>query len=150
MSGTGNKFHIYDARKTPQNVVIKGADCDQIIVMENSTNADVFMRIYNNDGSEVNACGNATRCVAYLIGQGASVIETKAGMLRAFATGKMVKVDMGKPVFAWQDIPLSEEFPDLEGGFAVSMGNPHIVFFTSDIDNFDLKTLGKKWRTRPL
>lgn len=160
MHGLGNDFAIFDARETaiamPPARVRRLADrrtgigCDQLIVLEASATADLFMRIYNPDGSESAACGNATRCVAALIGAQAR-IETRAGILTATATADGVAVDMGVPRFTWSDIPLSmpmdtSDMPvgwgPLERPSAVSMGNPHVIFFVADADAVPLEHLG--------
>lgn len=161
MNGSGNDFVIFDGRQeaislTPEQVraiadrsnpVTKG--CDQVIVAETSREANVFMRIYNADGSEVNACGNATRCMVHLmekeLGKMPVTIQTKAGILEgvdkiAFEGGGLVLVDMGKPRLAWQEIPLAmpleeitkkvlERYSQLGKPSFVNMGNPHVVFF---------------------
>ncbi|MDX1950020.1 MAG: diaminopimelate epimerase, partial [Rickettsiales bacterium] len=172
MSGLGNDFLIYDARtqnklseiiknisnlSSRKNKETKG--CDQFIIMKSAENADVFMEIYNADGSEVSACGNATRCIGFLISEEISQkivqIQTKADNLISENLGNnLVSVNMGKPIFEWNKIPLSENFdvfniPISVEGFevpsAVSMGNPHLVFFTNviNIDNFEVKKFGE-------
>ena len=128
MNGLGNEFLVFDARQAPVQLSpiaireLGAADeigFDQMITMERSgKGGDAFMRIHNRDGGEVDACGNATRCVGWLLmgekGKKSATIETNAGMLRAFDTGvpEMITVDMGKPRFAWNEIPLAEEFRD--------------------------------------
>jgi diaminopimelate epimerase len=127
------------------------------------------MRIHNRDGGEVDACGNATRCVGWLLmdetGRKTAAIETNAGLLRAFDTGRpeQVTVDMGKPKFAWNEIPLAEEFRDtraielqigpiddpiLHSPAVVSMGNPHAIFWVDDVTAYDLgRTLPRAMRS---
>ncbi|HSM19812.1 MAG TPA: diaminopimelate epimerase, partial [Hyphomicrobiales bacterium] len=127
MNGLGNDFIIIDARSDevrlqPDEIAriadrAQGIGCDQLIVLEESETADLFMRIHNADGGEVSACGNAARCIAALIfeetGAEKAVIETGAGRLRAWPSQSGgISVDMGKPRFDWQDIPLAEEFRD--------------------------------------
>jgi len=178
MQGAGNDFVIVDARKIPvgftpaqirqiadrANAVTKG--CDQVIVMESSQKADVFMRIYNADGGEVDACGNATRCVGWLIhkktGKKEVCVETKAGLLRcgvAANDSSVAWANMGAPRLEWQEIPLAEERDTLhlhigegvlQDPVAVSMGNPHAVFFVADVEAVDLATLGPKLEHHPL
>ena len=166
MDGTGNDFIIFDRRamSAPQlsaDTVKALADrnhpttkgCDQLIVLSDTDDADVHMRIYNADGGEVDACGNATRCVGWLLG-GDVLIETAVGLLQAKRDGKAsISVDMGEPKFDWQDIPLVEErdtlHTDISAGalsdaVCVSMGNPHAVFFVEDADNTDVTTHGPK------
>lgn len=153
MHGLGNDFVIFDARAealqlTPELVRAvadrrRGVGCDQVIVMRLSDPADVFMEIWNSDGGEVAACGNATRCIARILmdetgGLSASV-ETKAGIMRAeCAADGQITVDMGAPKFDWQDIPLAENRDtnhlnlSIDGhgdAVAVNMGNPHVIFF---------------------
>ena len=106
MHGLGNDFVILDARQSEVGIDEAraraladrrtGIGCDQLILLEPSDAADVRMRIWNPDGSEVEACGNATRCVASLLG-GESTIETKGGLIRSSATGDAATVDMGAP-----------------------------------------------------
>ena len=130
--------------------------CDQLIVLTNSQKADVGMLVYNADASEVYACGNASRCVISLMsaeGKSKASIETKAAILNGEMFGKnMVSVDMGKPVFDWKKIPLASdvdtknlpiELAGFDNPFAVSMGNPHMVFTTNkDVEQIDVKGLG--------
>lgn len=168
MQGLGNDFVVFDAREQPvrltPDVVRRLADrhigigCDQLIVVERSDKADAFMRIYNADGSEVSACGNATRCVAQLLG-GKPVIETAAGLLSAEQTEGGASVDMGRPHFEWDKIPLAYPmdtldmpvgWDSLERPTAVNVGNPHVVFFVADLDAVPLSVLGPRIETDPL
>ena len=172
MNGLGNDFAIFDGRHHPIEISAKaaaliadraeGVGCDQVIVMEPSTKADVFMRIYNADGSEVDACGNATRCIARIIAgelnQVGVQIETNAGVLVSQISGsENITVDMGVPKFGWQDIPLSEEFADtrrielqvgpqsaplLHTPSVVNVGNPHCIFWVQDVNDYDLQGFG--------
>ena len=168
MHGLGNDFVIFDARETPLEMdgerarVLAdrrtGIGCDQLIVLESSTTADVRMRIWNADGGEVEACGNAARCVAFLLG-GDNAIETKGGVIRGLANGSAATVDMGAPRFAWDEIPLAypmdtAEMPvgweDLQAPAAINVGNPHIVFFVEDAGAVDLARLGPQIERDPL
>ncbi len=172
MNGLGNDFIIIDNRTLQLSFAVKqvrelanrqtGIGCDQLIVLEVSKRADIFMRIYNSQGGEVDACGNATRCVGYLLqaelGRPGSVIETNAGLLGATVRdGGDVSVDMGVPRLGWEQIPLSEEFydtsrielqlgpidnPVLHSPCVVNVGNPHCIFWVEDLDAHDLATLG--------
>jgi diaminopimelate epimerase len=161
MHGLGNDFIIFDARDRALSLSeeqIKrlchrqtGIGCDQLIVMEPSARADVFMRIYNADGSQVAACGNASRCVAELAGRSHTSIETKAGLLEAHIDGKTPTVDMGEPKFDWRDIPLSLAMDTLHmpvgwdllsDPCAVNVGNPHVIFFVEDVKKIDLARQG--------
>src|SRR5687768_1079281 len=150
MHGLGNDFVVLDGRETavamdPARARAiadrrTGIGCDQVIVLEPSKVADVRMRIWNSDGGEVEACGNATRCVALL---GARTIETKAGILGAETEGSSVTVDMGEPRFGWEEIPLAYAmdtgampvgWDSLQNPVAVNVGNPHVVFFVEDVE----------------
>ena len=169
MNGLGNDFVVLDARTRPlvlgDDVVRAIADrkegigCDQLIALEPSTRADVFMRIWNADGGEVGACGNAARCVASLVaaelGEPRVSIETESGMLDAAVNRDgSVTIDMGAPRFAWNEIPLSKPFddtrhielevddPGLNSPSAVNVGNPHCLFFVADVAAHDLARLG--------
>ena len=168
MHGLGNDFVILDARDGAVEVDESlaraladrrtGIGCDQLILLEPSEDADIRMRIWNPDGSEVEACGNATRCVATLIG-GDSRIETKGGILAASATAGAATIDMGEPRFGWEAIPLSDPmdtldmpvaWDDLERPSAVNVGNPHVVFFVENCDVVPLQRLGPAIETDPL
>lgn len=168
MHGLGNDFVVFDARTSPislseQQVAMiadrkTGIGCDQLIVMEPSKQADCFMRIYNADGSEVAACGNASRCVGELLMQEKEIqrasIQTRAGILECQDAGVgLVTVNMGQARFDWKDIPLSQNVSTLNAGIeegplndpaVVSMGNPHAVFFVPDVDAVDLHTYGPR------
>jgi diaminopimelate epimerase len=174
MNGLGNDFVMIDARERPVQLSARlasviadrrtGAGCDQLIVLEPSRRSDVFMRIINADGSEVSACGNATRCVATLLeaglGRGRLSIETNAGILAAEVVGDgLVRVDMGEPRFAWHEIPLAKPCEDtraielsyplpdgrvLDKPSAVNVGNPHCIFWVSDVDSYDLGHFGSE------
>ncbi len=180
MNGLGNDFAIFDGRVQPLTFSAAlasaisqrdtGIGFDQLIVMEPSSNADVFMRILNADGSQVDACGNATRCVARLVagelGRPGVTIETNAGLLTAQILGdEQITVDMGTPRFDWQDIPLSEEFRDtrmvelqvgpidkpvLHSPSVVNVGNPHCIFWVDDLDVHDLAKFGPMLEHHPL
>lgn len=172
MHGAGNDFAIFDARQValampPERVRRladrhRGIGCDQLVVMEQSGKADVFMRIFNPDGSEAEACGNATRCVAHLLG-GAATVETRGGFLTAAASADGITIDMGLPRFGWAEIPLAypmdtADLPvawngqgvDLERPSAVSMGNPHLVFFVPDIAIVPLGAIGPEIEGDPI
>lgn len=166
MHGLGNDFVIIDARDgtvmdSDQLRMIadrrRGVGCDQILVIETARaeGADIFMRIFNPDGSEAGACGNGTRCVARLYmdreGVDACVVETMAGLLPCRDLNGLVVADMGAPKLDWKDIPLAEPHDTLHLGIsggllpdpvAVNMGNPHTVFFVDDVKTIDVPTLG--------
>ena len=165
MHGLGNDFVIFDGRQTPLDLSVaqaravadrkRGVGCDQIITLQPSSVGQIFMRIQNADGSEVDACGNATRCVARLImvemGTDNTTIETGAGLLRAARQDNLITVDMGIPKLGWSDIPLARENDTLHVDFqcamlsdpvAVNVGNPHVVFFVDNIATIPLEDLG--------
>jgi len=168
MHGLGNDFVIFDAREAPLEMDAvraraladrrTGIGCDQLIVLEPSDTADLRMRIWNADGSEVEACGNASRCVAAILG-GTSRIETAGGILTASAEEGGASVAMGRPRFAWDEIPLAypmdtERMPvgwdELQEPAAVNVGNPHVVFFVDDSRAVPLDHLGPAIETDPL
>jgi diaminopimelate epimerase len=167
MHGLGNDFVVLDGRREP--LAVDGAaaraladrrtgiGCDQIIVLETPRGpAHVAMRILNADGSGAAACGNATRCIARLIGEetGRSRvrIETASGVLDTeILDGGLVTVDMGPPRTGWRDIPLARpmdtEAVELRAGplsdpVCTGMGNPHATFFVADPEEVDLAALG--------
>jgi diaminopimelate epimerase len=180
MNGLGNDFVVLDARAralalTPDVIRriadrTQGVGCDQVIVLEPSSKADVFMRIFNADGSQVSACGNATRCVAWLISQETGrrevSIETDAGVLGADVESmERITIDMGTPRFAWDEIPLAEPFHDTTGielqigpidapvlhsPSVVNVGNPHAIFWVDDIDAHDLARFGPLLENHPI
>jgi diaminopimelate epimerase len=153
MHGCGNDFVILDERARPRAITPEraaaladrhtGIGCDQLIVLEPGD--PVFMRIYNPDGSEAGACGNATRCVADILmgetGRGEVIIRTISGDLPATRRAdRMIEVDMGPARLDWSDVPLARPMDtlrlDLPGEpAAVSMGNPHVTFFDADLDS---------------
>jgi len=172
MNGTGNDFVVVDSRggelfrPTADRVRAiadrkTGVGCDQLIGIEPSAEADAFMRIWNADGTEVAACGNATRCVGWRIledsGRNQVVLATEAGSLTVLRAGDhRVTVDMGQPRLGWSDIPLYEEMdtrgielqvgpidaPLLHTPGCVNMGNPHVVFFVEDAERAPVVEVG--------
>jgi diaminopimelate epimerase len=168
MHGLGNDFVVIDERLSPVSMTAAmaraladrrtGIGCDQLILIGSSTKADVAMRIFNQDGSEVEACGNATRCVPLFVGADVT-IETKAGILDARSKDGLVSVDMGEPGLSWDAIPLAYamdtlEMPvsweDLPAPSAASIGNPHVVFFTEGLSTPDMARLGPLIENDPL
>ncbi len=142
---------------------------DQLMVLHDpvTPGTDAYMRIYNTDGSESGACGNGTRCVAWAMtsdpvmsrpAADGLVLETKAGLLPVERVSELVfTVDMGPPRLAWNEIPLRDPYPDtrtvavdtklpdcpeLTGPSAVSMGNPHAIFWVEDAQGYDLAAIG--------
>jgi diaminopimelate epimerase len=180
MNGLGNDFVVFDARAVPvamdearaRKIADRrtGIGCDQLIVIEPSQRADVRMRIWNNEGFEVEACGNAARCVADLLFEEKQAtrvtIDTKGGFLVAEKGGdRLVTVDMGAPRFDWQDIPLAEKFHDtryielavgpvekplIHSPSVVNVGNPHCIFWVRDLDVVDLAKVGPMLEHHPL
>jgi len=180
MNGLGNDFVVVDARvdalalsrETVQAIADRkeGIGCDQLIALEPSKKADVFMRIWNADGGEVAACGNAARCVAAVIAQEQSrpdvTIETADQVLGAeVADDGQVTIDMGAPRLAWDEIPLAEPFHDtrrielqagpidaplLHSPAVVNVGNPHAVFFVDDAEAVELERIGPMLEHHPL
>lgn len=180
MNGLGNDFVVIDARAHPfaisqataRAIAARdtGIGCDQVIVMAPSRVADVRMRIWNAAGGEVESCGNASRCVADIVlqesGREAVTIETLGGVLSCWRAGAdAISVDMGRPRFAWQDIPLAEEFRDTRGielqigpidapvlhtPSVVNVGNPHAIFWVDDVTAYDLARFGPLLENHPL
>lgn len=167
MHGLENDFVIFDAREAPLAVDEQlaraiadrhtGIGCDQLILLEPSTSADLKMRIWNHDGIEVQSCGNASRCVVALTG--AKSIETGGGLVRAEGGDGDVEVTFGEPHFEWDKVPLAYpretnplpmEWGDLENGIALSVGNPHIVFFVDNADAVDLNEMGPRIEHDPI
>ena len=167
MHGLENHFVIVDSRsdewRPPAEEVVRicnprtGIGSDQLIIIEPSgdSSADAFMRILNVDGREAEACGNATRCVAWLLleeaGTEAVTLETLAGLIECRRSGyQEVSCEMGRITMDWQSIPLSREvdtchvdvdFDGMQDGIALNIGNPHILFFVDDIDAVDLEAI---------
>lgn len=162
MHGLGNDFVVIDARDSvlPHDMSAPmaarlsdrhtGIGCDQLIMLEPCVAADFRMRIFNADGGEVEACGNASRAVALLHGKPARV-ETAGGTIALEPVPGGARVDMGLPRLGWEDIPLAypmdtldmpTAWEELAGPVAVNVGNPHAVFFVTDADAVDLARLG--------
>jgi len=186
MNGAGNRFAVFDARKAldfalsdeqvkaicaPGSAAMGPLGADQLLVLRppKSPEADIFMEIRNQSGSEVDACGNATRCVAWLVmeetGEAAATVQTNAALLAATRTGPLsIAVDMGEPRLDWSQIPLKEPMhthhvdvklgpidnPVLSNPGAVSMGNPHVVFFVEDFETVKPHLAGPMVEFHPL
>ena len=180
MNGAGNAFIVVQAFEAPfhptEDQVRALADpaaglggFDQLIGVEPSETADAFMRVWNADGSMVETCGNALRCVGWLLleatGKEEVVIDTLGGPTTARRVGdRLVQVDMGAPRLDWAEVPLAEEMdtrgielqvgpidaPVLHTPGAVSMGNPHVVFFTDQQDDAFVKGSGSLVEHHPL
>lgn len=179
MNGLGNDFVVIDARSRPLELTPDetrriadrrfGVGCDQLIVLAPSARADAFMRIYNPDSSEVMACGNATRCVGQRLldetGHDRALIETGAGLLVATRSPAGITVDMGTPRLEAAAVPLALTGIDtgavpldtaaLNAGLpatfsALSMGNPHAIFFVQDVNAHALERVGPLLETNPI
>jgi diaminopimelate epimerase len=176
MHGLGNDFVVLDARRggfRPGAGDVRiladrriGIGCDQVIVLEppRDRRARLFMQIRNPDGSSAEACGNATRCVAWLLrresGERRLHIETVAGLLAAeVLDDDRVAVDMGPARTLWRDIPLAREMDTLHADCALgpladpvctNIGNPHATFFVDDVETIDLARLGPELENHPL
>ena len=172
MDGLGNDFIIFDKRKKSisltKDQIIKISDrgnigCDQVIFIDNDKNSNTSLTFYNSDGGEIAACGNGSRCTAYLLMKENNnkkiSLRTKVGILQAELDDKnLVRINMGQPNFKWRKIPLSKKMDnknlkikinstdgkEIEGGFSLSVGNPHIIFFVEDFSKFNLKEIGPK------
>ena len=169
MDGLGNNFIIIDRRKNAlelnKDKIVsiankKIAPFDQLITLEKEEKNTFPIKIYNPDGIEATACGNGARCVAYLIFQEKKQknisIKTKERVLSAEVVGKQnVEINMGKPKFGWEEVPLSESMNTKQvnidllekehgNGFCLNVGNPHIIFFVKDCSKIDIKKLGPK------
>ena len=172
MDGLGNDFIIFDKRKKSisltKDQIIKISDrgnigCDQVIFIDNDKSSNAYLTFYNSDGGEIAACGNGSRCAAYLLMKENNnkkiSLRTKVGILQAELDDKnLVRINMGQPNFKWGEIPLSKEMDnknlkikinstdgkEIEGGFSLSVGNPHIIFFVEDFNKFNLKEIGPK------
>jgi diaminopimelate epimerase len=168
MHGCGNDFVIMDERAAPLGLSParaaaiadrwRGVGCDQFIVLEPppAHGVDVFMRIYNPDGSEAGACGNATRCVVDMLaretGRRVFTVQTISGLLpsRVLDDGR-VEVDMGAARLNWDQIPLAQAMDTLHLPLAAqgvadpaacSMGNPHATFFVDDLAAINIPSIG--------
>ena len=179
MNGLGNDFVIVDLRQssakmTPEAAIALGDrkgqyGCDQIISLE--TQGDIpFMGIWNCDGSPAEACGNAARCIGWILsaetGQERVTFLSPAGELTSTRLGEWrFSIDMGEPKLRWQEIPLAEQMDDtrfidvklgpidnpvLWGPSAVNMGNPHCVFFVEDAEAQELDRFGPMIEYHPL
>jgi len=176
MHGLGNDFVVIDGRANdliPSPTFLqtlanrrRGVGCDQIIILRkpNSPKADLHMSIYNADGGQVGACGNAARCVASILfkelGRTQATLETIAGLLPVWEEEpSLIAVDFGAPLLQWSEIPLAREVDTLHAPIAsggllapccVSMGNPHAVFFVDDVDEVDLAERGARLENDPI
>lgn len=179
MNGCGNDFVVVDALARPFSLETDqiralsdrqtGQGFDQLIAIEPSTNGDAFMRVWNADGGSVQTCGNALRCVGWMLmeasGADSVTIDTLGGLTVARRAGPdRISVDMGPPRLDWTEIPLAEKMdtrgielqigpidaPVLHTPGAVSMGNPHVVFFTDRLDDAFVTGSGSLIEHHPL
>ena len=170
MDGLGNDFVIIDQRYQNYNLtkdqIIKICDrkfigCDQLIFIKKSDEKDAGLEFYNSDGSISGACGNGTRCVAKLLSkeyeQEEIDLETSSGILHSsILKENLVETNIGKPSIKWEEIPLVKNMntenlqisiKDIKGntfngGMAVNVGNPHIIFFVENNENFEIEKIG--------
>jgi diaminopimelate epimerase len=173
MNGLGNDFIIVDRRKNSINITKekiielgkrisfhRNIGFDQIIFIEEEINKTFPITIFNSDGSEISACGNGSRCIAYFLSKDLNIKTIKLKTSNRFLDAKIigdsdVQLEMGKPIFDWDKIPLIKKLDHdnitlnidgkiLTDGFCLNVGNPHLVFFVKDCFENDLKTLGPK------
>jgi diaminopimelate epimerase len=174
MHGLGNDFVVLDARDRAMDLseaVVRrisdrnlGVGCDQFIIIRppRAPEADAFMEIRNQDGAEVEACGNATRCITKLLtgetGKDSVTIQTVAGLLVGQASGQGYTVDMGQARTDWPSIPLAREADTLAVPFgrsdapdpvATNIGNPHGTFFVDNAEAVDLAHIGPQLEHDP-
>src|SRR3954462_378493 len=182
MNGLGNEIVVVDMRATPAAIseadaraaaAPQGAPYDQMMALypPRTPGTHAYGRIYNSAGSAAGACGNGTRCIAELMfgetGKDALTFETPAGLLNVWkgAEPLVSTVDMGRPRFGWNEIPLAEEFADtrcielqigpiddpiLHSPSALSMGNPHAIFWVKDVNAYDLSKIGPLLENHPI
>ena len=169
MDGLGNDFIIIDRREnfinlTKEKIIALGSRTnigfDQIIFIEKEKENSYPITIFNSDGGEISACGNGSRCVAYLLCKNLKIEEIKLKTNNRILNAKIIKdfhveLEMGKPLFSPKDIPLSKVIDPgnislninnkiFSNGFSLNVGNPHIIFFVKDCFEYDLKEIGPK------
>ena len=170
MDGLGNDFVIIDNRSNNvelnKDQIIKICDrnfigCDQLVYINNSDNADADLEFYNSDGSVADACGNGTRCVAFLLSKEKNVKNISVQVASKQLNSKLlddgqVETIIGVPKTNWNEIPLSKKLDtknlgiiiedinnqEVSGGIAINVGNPHTIFFVNDVENFNLEKIG--------
>ena len=170
MDGLGNDFIIIDQREKhfdlSKDQIVKICDrkfigCDQLIIIKKNVKLDANLEFYNSDGSKADACGNGTRCVAYFLskenGKKKILVLTSSRILKSnILNNNFVETEIGIPKTNWNEIPLSENLntknlnikildknnKEYIGGTAVNVGNPHLVFFVDNIEQFNLEKIG--------
>ncbi len=170
MDGLGNDFVIIDQREKSISLsndqIIKICDrkfigCDQLIFIKKDNNSDAELEFYNSDGSKSDACGNGTRCVAYLLSNENNKKEinlsVNSKILKSIILdNNQVETTIGLPTMKWNEIPLrkdsdtknlnlkliDDENKEFIGGIAVNVGNPHVIFFVENIEKFKLEKIG--------
>ncbi len=170
MDGLGNDFVIIDQRSQSYDLtrdqIIKICDrnfvgCDQLIFIQKSDKKDAVLEFYNSDGSISGACGNGTRCVADFLSKENNkkeiILWTSSGALKSkILGGNLVETEIGIPKTNWNEIPLNKNLDTTNlnirivnkhniehlGGTSVNVGNPHIIFFVDNIEDYDLKKIG--------
>ena len=170
MDGLGNDFVIIDKRtkniSLSNDQIIKICDrkflgCDQLIFIKKDNNSDAELEFYNSDGSKSEACGNGTRCVAYLLSNENNKKEislsVNSKILKSIILdNNQVETTIGLPTMKWNEIPLrkdsdtknlnlkliDDENKEFIGGIAVNVGNPHVIFFVENIEKFKLEKIG--------
>jgi diaminopimelate epimerase len=182
MNGLGNEIVVVDMRRETEAITAEdaraaarpnGVPYDQLMALHapRTPGTDAYLRIYNSDGSQAGACGNGMRCVAELLfketGKSALTLETAAGLLSCWKDDRPLvsTVDMGKPRFAWNEVPLAKKFEDtrtidlvigpvdkpiLHSPSVLSMGNPHAIFWVDDVDAYDLAKIGPLLENHPI
>lgn len=164
MHGLGNDFVIIDQRATEINLTPEtirliadrrlGIGCDQVIIIKNHPHYDCSMEIFNQDGSAAEACGNAARCVSTLMPNKLSKILVGKRVLEANNSIDGVTINMGHPEFSWEKIPMTREqdnplvsfeTSNFETGIVVNIGNPHLIFFTDNLADIDINTIGPRF-----
>jgi len=170
MDGLGNDFVIIDQRSQNFNLskdqIVKICDrnfigCDQLIFIQKSEKKDARLEFYNSDGSISSACGNGTRCVADLLSKENNdkeiILWTSSGSLKSkILDSNLVETEIGVPKTSWNEIPLNKDLDtkDLNikivsknniayvGGTSINVGNPHIIFFVDNIEDYNLEKIG--------
>tara|TARA_B100001123_G_C15330450_1_gene1031039 strand:- start:3649 stop:4473 length:825 start_codon:yes stop_codon:yes gene_type:complete len=178
MDGLGNDFVIIDQRtkniSLSNDQIIKICDrnfvgCDQLIMINKDINSEAKLKFYNSDGSESGACGNGTRCVAYLLSKENNKSEINLSIKSQILKSKIfennqVETTIGLPKMNWEEIPLSKnsdtknlklklidnENKEVFGGIAINVGNPHVIFFVENLDKYNLEKIGPKLENHEL